>query len=303
MGNRRSQYSNTVLSPKMMEITRRIFLSRQNISCWLHLLGLSDGDSSSSDACHSIADICGGTGAISRWLLKSRNSLSSVVIDKDVPLMEYGRTLALTDDLHNRLYFIHSDAGSLPIGTDSVDCAFIHGALHLLQNGKAALSEMVRIAKRRVVVFYPDMKYVTPFHKREKRTRCDDQIEKLERRLFGLASTDYSSMPFPKGALRHEDIPSLLDKLGCRNIHVRGIMATIDLEELSSVQYEDLCRVETEEFINKATSAASSNTPALEMLARLYDSRKDCLLQLHSEGKRSYAWMGGPIIIWIGLKR
>jgi precorrin-6B methylase 2 len=148
-----SDYSNNILSGGIMEATRVMLLKRQCEPLWLSLLGIQDNQSPTTSSCLSFADICGGTGAISRWLLTAKASLSAIVIDNDTNLLEYGRTLAAFEGINDRIQFLLSDARTISMDDGSVDCAFIHGALHLLEDGEDAIVEMVRIARKRVTVF------------------------------------------------------------------------------------------------------------------------------------------------------
>lgn len=285
-----------------MEATRGMLLKRQCEPLWLSLLGIQDNHSPTTSRCFSLADVCGGTGAISRWLLAAKASLSAIVIDNDTNLLEYGRTLAAFEGINDRIQFLLSDARTISVDDGSVDCAFIHGALHLLEDGEDAIVEMVRIARKRVTVFCADTAYTAPLEKNDFLTPFDEKISELERKIFNMASRDFDSLKLPDTAISHEDVPIILKSMGCKDIRVRGIMESLDFDELSIEEYIAFRRTESEEMNNKATAFASLYGLDIEGLIDLYKNRRDYLIKEHRRGKRNFLWTGGPVIVWIGLK-
>ena len=285
-----------------MEASRRLLLERQHAPQWLNFLGVPDSHSLPASGSFTLADVCGGTGAVSRWLLAANASISATVIDDDAASLTLGRTLAVSDGMSERIEFRLSDAASISMDDNSVECSFIHGAFHLLDDGEQTLAEMVRISRKRVAVFCADMDYVAPLDRGECLTPFDDDISELERDILGVASRDFLSMNLPGAALLHEQVPVLLAKLGCRQIFVRGIMGTVDFDELEPEEHEAYRRTEANEMIARVKAHGASDENGVNDLIELYEKRLGFLVERHKKGKRQFNWTGGPIVIWIGNK-
>jgi hypothetical protein len=90
--------------------------------------------------------------------------------------------------------------------------------------------------------------------------------------------------------------------MGCKDIHVRGIVESFDFDELSTEEYIAFRKIESEEMINKAMEVSTQHGLDIEGLISLYNNRRDYLIEGHQIGKRNFLWTGGPVIVWIGLK-
>lgn len=285
-----------------MEVSRSLLLGRQNARQWLDYLGVTDSSSLPFQRCFSLADICGGTGAISRWLLSAHDCISAIVSDSDANLLKIGRSLASANKIGERIRFQLADAYFIPMKKNSVDCCFIHGAIHLLKHGEQVLSEMIRICRKRVVIFCADMNYTAPLEKDETQSPFDDDISKLERDVFMIASRDYKFMTLPDTAVSQEKVPYFLKSSGCQDVFVRGVMEVVDFEELEPEDYIAYRRTETKELINRIKETDLSHERDIENLIKLYTRRQNFLIERHKRGERKYAWTGGPVVVWIGIK-
>jgi arsenite methyltransferase len=105
-----------------------------------------------------IADIGCGTGGATRALVKSVDQLERVIgIDKSKTMIrEASRRLK---DPQIPIKYLHADAHSLPIESNTLDACFATGTLEIVNDPQKVIEEMSRVVrpKGRIVVNIPDM--------------------------------------------------------------------------------------------------------------------------------------------------
>jgi ubiquinone/menaquinone biosynthesis C-methylase UbiE len=105
-----------------------------------------------------IADIGCGTGGATRALVKSVDQLEKVIgIDKSKTMVrEASRRLK---DPQLPIKYLHADAHSLPIESNTLDACFATGTLEIVADPQKVFGEMTRVVrpKGRIVVNIPDM--------------------------------------------------------------------------------------------------------------------------------------------------
>lgn len=289
-------YAHSVQSAEMLELTRRFMLRNEDARRWLQWCGFEDKKQAGT-----VADIAGGTGAITRWLLHAHPCLHATIVDRDESLIDYGHRMAIDEGLKSRLTLQVSDASALPLDDCSVDAAFIFGALHIMHNGREIIGELARIASNRVVIFWPVVTFRSP-HFEEVTGPSWGEIREL-RRALGLHGGELERSPV-HGDLTMESVPSAMAESGLRNLRVRGLMITMDLEELSHAEYfayrHDECSLLEYGARKAAGEIGGSADQQLDALISLYRSTRDELIHDHAAGVRRYLWDGGPVVAWIG---
>jgi len=271
-------------------------LKHQDPGQWLSWLGLQEPGKSAV-----LADVAGGTGALSRWLLHARRNLDAVVLDLDPVLLDAGCRKARDEGLDKRMTFTQADASALPLNNGGVDVAFVFGALQVIPNGRQAIRELARIARTSVVVFWAVMDFLSPSNKASG-SRLAAEIRTLE----GLLHGGHASHCHPPSTsdLSLETVPEMMASSGLKNLRVRGLMLTIDPEEMDHETYvayrnEECCLLE--DFARTlATAMTESHDDQVNRLCCLYRLLRDELVQDHAAGLRKYLWDGGPVVIWIG---
>lgn len=284
----------------MLELTRQAMLHNENKSLWLELLR---GKIDTKD--WTFADVCGGTGAISRWLLKAVPCAKGVVIDSDDGLLKVGHYKATEEGILDRLSFISTDARQITLEDGCVHTSFIHGALDIVSNGRRVITEMYRLASKRVVVMSPIIEFKTPFNEASP-TELELDIRALECKLMGQGEAELTLPLNTTDRVSWQSVPKIMDTLGFEKLCVRGIMVTLDLEEMSHKHYFSYRTIECQELErlvkNFAVKAKENMCQDIQALISLYRKRSDSLISQHRRGVRNFQWEGGPIIVWIGDK-
>ncbi len=295
-----SNYSRHIQTPGMLELTRMAMLRNEKETLWLELLG---GDIGTKN--WTFADICGGTGAISRWLLRAAPEAKAVVVDSDDRLLEVGHAKAISERVLDRLSFVSADARCIPLDNYCVHTAFIHGALHIITNGHAVITEMCRLATERVVVMSAMMDFVSPLNE-AKPTGIEYAIRSLENELIRLKEIISTEPQNMKGQVSWREVPEIMDAAGLKKLRVRGFMITLDLEEMNHNDYIDYRSNECLELEIRAKNYLDKLERGLhdkiETLIGLYRERRDRYIYDHERCIRNFYWEGGPVVAWIGEK-
>ena len=97
---------------------------------------------------HSVLDVAGGTGDLSRYFSRLVGPKGHVVLsDINSSMLSIGRDRLLDQGLSNNTAFVQANAECLPFNDDSFDCTTIAFGLRNVTDKNAALRSLTRVLK------------------------------------------------------------------------------------------------------------------------------------------------------------
>ncbi len=105
----------------------------------------------------SLLDICCGSGMISEYYAKKEAKVSGI----DIYPAAIERASIRSKRYKFQAEFRIADATNLPYSAKSFDIVSVHDGLHHLDNPKKAVNEMVRLAKKGIVIIEPAKALIT----------------------------------------------------------------------------------------------------------------------------------------------
>jgi demethylmenaquinone methyltransferase/2-methoxy-6-polyprenyl-1,4-benzoquinol methylase len=97
---------------------------------------------------HSVLDLAGGSGDLTRLLCKKVGKSGQVVLaDINAAMLAVGRDRLLDEGLHDNIRFVQANAETLPFADQSFHCITIGFGLRNVTDKLAALRSMYRICK------------------------------------------------------------------------------------------------------------------------------------------------------------
>ncbi len=97
---------------------------------------------------HTVLDLAGGTGDLSRALLSATNNQAQVILaDINHDMLQAGKKKLLEYGIVKQLKYLQLNAESLPFDDNTLDCVVIAFGLRNVTNKQQALNEMYRVLK------------------------------------------------------------------------------------------------------------------------------------------------------------
>ena len=107
----------------------------------------------------SVLDVCCGSGMISEYYAKEGAKVTGIDISPEC----IDRTKIRSQRYGFSAKFQIADSRNLPFLDNTFDIVSVHDGLHHLSNPKKAVTEMVRVAKRAVIIIEPAKALITDF--------------------------------------------------------------------------------------------------------------------------------------------
>jgi len=146
----------------------------------------------------SVLDVCCGSGMISEYYAKAGAKV--IGIDLSGEAIERAKT---REERYNfEADFKVADAGKLSFPDNSFDIVSVHDGLHHLKNPQKAVSEMVRVAKKGVIIIEPAIALITRIS------------------VFLGISTDYEGEDFVYRFKKNE-LQEWFKNTGCKDIRMK----------------------------------------------------------------------------------
>lgn len=105
----------------------------------------------------SVLDICCGSGMISEYYTKSRSKVTGI----DLSEKAIGRAKIRRERYEFEAEFRIADATNLPFPDNAFDIVSVHDGLHHLKEPQKAVREMVRVARKGIVIIEPAKALIT----------------------------------------------------------------------------------------------------------------------------------------------
>jgi 2-polyprenyl-3-methyl-5-hydroxy-6-metoxy-1,4-benzoquinol methylase len=146
----------------------------------------------------SVLDICCGSGMISEYYANYGAKVTGIDLSEEA----ISRAKTRKERYNFEADFKVADAYKLPFSDNSFDIVSVHDGLHHLKEPWKAVSEMVRVSKRGVIIIEPAKSFITMFSV-----------------LLGISS-NYEGEDFVY-RFKEKELQEWLKKAGCKKIEMK----------------------------------------------------------------------------------